>query len=112
MIRSDKLVRKLNDLAKKYGASKRRAVAYSVPYAIYVHEDLEAHHDVGQAKFLETAVRQNMDRARKLMEEQLAAGRTIAQATLIVMQMFLRESNKLVPVASGALRDSGAVVEG
>ena len=25
-------------------------------YAIYVHENLEAHHDVGQAKFLESAV--------------------------------------------------------
>ena len=25
-------------------------------YAIYVHENLQAHHDVGQAKFLETAV--------------------------------------------------------
>lgn len=25
-------------------------------YAIYVHEDLTAHHDVGQAKFLESAI--------------------------------------------------------
>lgn len=25
-------------------------------YAIYVHEDLEAHHDVGQAKFLESVL--------------------------------------------------------
>lgn|SRR5690554_4110573 len=26
----------------------------AAPYAIYVHENLEAHHTVGQAKFLET----------------------------------------------------------
>jgi hypothetical protein len=28
----------------------------SAPYAIYVHENLEAHHPVGQAKFLESAI--------------------------------------------------------
>jgi hypothetical protein len=27
----------------------------SAPYGLYVHEDLEAHHPVGQAKFLESA---------------------------------------------------------
>ena len=28
----------------------------TAPYSVYVHEDLEAHHEVGQAKFLQTAV--------------------------------------------------------
>lgn len=28
----------------------------AAPYAIYVHEDLEAHHVVGQAKFLESTL--------------------------------------------------------
>jgi len=28
----------------------------SAPYALYVHENLDANHEVGQAKFLETAV--------------------------------------------------------
>jgi hypothetical protein len=28
----------------------------SAPYAVYVHEDLEAHHPVGQAKFLESTL--------------------------------------------------------
>lgn len=28
----------------------------AAPYAVYVHEDLEAHHAVGQAKFYETAM--------------------------------------------------------
>ena|SRR3990167_5265998 len=31
--------------------------AESVGYAVYVHENLQAHHPVGQAKFLETAVK-------------------------------------------------------
>lgn len=30
-------------------------------YAIYVHEDLAAHHPTGQAKFLETALNENKD---------------------------------------------------
>lgn len=28
----------------------------SAPYALYVHEDLDAHHKVGQAKFLESVL--------------------------------------------------------
>lgn len=33
----------------------------AAPYALYVHEDLEAHHDVGGPKFLETAAREAAD---------------------------------------------------
>lgn len=29
------------------------------PYAVYVHENLEAHHDIGQAKFLESTLRES-----------------------------------------------------
>ena len=32
-----------------------------VGYAIYVHEDLTAHHNVGQAKFLESVINENRD---------------------------------------------------
>jgi hypothetical protein len=35
-------------------------------YAIYVHEDLDAHHDVGQAKFLSSAMD---DTAADFLEE-------------------------------------------
>lgn len=41
----------------------------AVPYAAIVHEDLHAHHTVGEAKFLERAV----DAARNGMEARLAA---------------------------------------
>lgn len=33
-------------------------IGFYAPYAIYVHESLEAYHKVGQAKFLENAVQQ------------------------------------------------------
>jgi hypothetical protein len=39
------------------------------PYAVYVHEDLEAHHPVGQAKFLESVLLES----RPHMAKRLAA---------------------------------------
>jgi hypothetical protein len=33
-------------------------VSYGTEYGIYVHENLDAHHDVGQAKFLEQPFRE------------------------------------------------------
>lgn len=35
------------------------SVGYTVEYAIYVHENLDNHHEIGQAKFLEDAANNN-----------------------------------------------------
>lgn len=45
-------------------------IGFGAEYAVYVHEDLTAHHTNGQAKFLETAVRNNQ---HKLAEFVMAA---------------------------------------
>jgi hypothetical protein len=37
-------------------------VGYTEEYAIFVHENLEAHHPVGQAKFLEQPLKENADK--------------------------------------------------
>lgn len=37
-------------------------VGFNAAYAIFVHEDLEAHHTNGEAKFLENAVKENSQR--------------------------------------------------
>jgi hypothetical protein len=37
------------------------SIGFGAAYAIYVHEDLEAKHTTGQAKFLESALRDNRD---------------------------------------------------
>lgn len=37
-------------------------VGFEEEYALYVHENLEAHHNNGQAKFLEQPLRENADR--------------------------------------------------
>lgn len=31
----------------------------SAPYAVYVHEDMDAHHPVGEAKFLESTIKES-----------------------------------------------------
>ncbi len=36
-------------------------VGFSDPKAIFVHERLDQHHDVGEAKFLENAIKQNIN---------------------------------------------------
>ena len=48
------LVEKLSGLARAQGDPEPAVVVgYTQSYAIYVHENLTAHHDVGQAKFLQ-----------------------------------------------------------
>jgi hypothetical protein len=44
-------------------------LAFGTDYAVYVHENLQAHHPVGQAKFLESA----MTEAAPTLAERVAA---------------------------------------
>ena len=37
------------------------AVSFDTPYAVRQHEELDYHHDVGQAKYLESALNENAD---------------------------------------------------
>lgn len=45
----------------------------SAPYAIYVHEDLEAFHDDGQAKFLESVILESRPYMAQRVAKRLAA---------------------------------------
>lgn len=46
----------------RQGKNPSVIVGYTEEYAIFVHENLEAHHPVGQAKFLEQPLRENTDK--------------------------------------------------
>lgn len=81
-------------------------VGFSVNYAIFVHENLTAHHPVGQAKFLETAARENEDRINKIVANALKKGLTLEQALLLGGLYLQREAQKLCPVDTGALKNS------
>lgn len=46
-------------------------VGFEEEYAIYVHENLEAHHPVGQAKFLEQPLKENKDNYTKYIGDKV-----------------------------------------
>lgn len=48
--------------ADRQGKNPGVVVGFEEEYAIYVHENLEAHHPVGQAKFLEQPLQENTDK--------------------------------------------------
>ena len=44
------------------GSNPSVVVGFDEEYAIFVHENLEAHHPIGQAKFLEQPLKENADK--------------------------------------------------
>jgi hypothetical protein len=48
----------------------------AAPYAIYVHEDLEAHHPVGQAKFLESTINESKPHMAKRIAKRIDLNRS------------------------------------
>jgi len=86
------------------------AVEYRTPYARRVHEDLEMRHPRGgQAKYLEQVIRENAKFMTDMVKDLVADGMGLEKAVMTVGLWMLEESQKLVPVDTGALRDSGRV---
>ncbi len=88
------------------GASVKVIVGFTAGYALYVHENLEAFHPVGQAKFLEQPARQLAPRMVRMAAEAMKNKATLEQALLKGGLLLQRESQKLVPVDTGALKNS------
>lgn len=59
-------------LANGSGFDTTVSVSFSTAYAIYVHEDLEAYHEVGQAKFLERAALENREEIIRMVKSEVA----------------------------------------
>lgn len=93
------------DAAKKDGNASV-IVGFTQSYAIYVHENLEARHPVGQAKFLEQPARELSGTITGIVAELLGKGKTMAQALLIAGLRLQREAQLLCPVDTGALKGS------
>lgn len=81
-------------------------VGYSAPYALYVHENLEAHHDNGQAKYLEQPARSMIDEMRLTVKSMLMAGKSLSQSLYRAGLLLQAASQKLVPVDTGVLKSS------
>jgi hypothetical protein len=81
-------------------------VGFTAAYAIYVHENLQAYHKVGQAKFLEQPARTMARDLGRIIAVSLKAGRTLAEALLLAGLQLQRAAQLLCPVDTGALRAS------
>lgn len=103
------LLRKLRESTLKERKTLELVVGYRAHYAIYVHENLEAYHPNGQAKYLETPIRKFRNEVAAMVRRDLGNKKGLRYALLRAGRFLLRESRKLVPVRTGFLRDSGYI---
>lgn len=117
------LQKKLDARTKSLGKGKVIAqVGYSAPYALPLHENvamkwqgLPRHYPwsgvywgpAGSAKFLEKAVRMQMDMIRGIILQEYKSGKTLEQAMLSGAWWLLQRSNMNVPLRSRKLVESG-----
>jgi hypothetical protein len=57
--------------AELRGTKVTKRIGFNAEYAVFVHEDLNAHHDVGQAKYLEASVRNNASKFAPFVAERV-----------------------------------------
>jgi len=50
----------------------------AAPYAVYVHEDMEAFHHVGQAKFLESTIKESAPHMAKRVANRIDLNKAVA----------------------------------
>lgn len=79
---------------------------YTANYGIFVHENLQANHTNGQAKFLEEPVRQNQRRYADKIRKTFAASGNMELSLMAGGLLIQRDSQKLVPVLTGNLKAS------
>lgn len=81
-------------------------VGFTANYAVYVHENMEAKHTVGQAKFLEQPLRQlaNDGTFTKIVSDVVRAGHSLGQGLYLAGLRLQREAMLLTPVDTGNLR--------
>lgn len=96
---------KLKALSKRF-ASVDAIVGYTADYAIFVHEDLEAYHPVGQAKFLEEPAKAVTGSVAK---KALQQGATLKQAITLEALALQAASQDLCPVDTGNLKGSAFI---
>ena len=104
----EKTIAKLRDKAAKSIKDDNVSVVvgYQTNYAIYVHEILTNYHPVGQAKFLEQPLRENRNKYGQLLTKVVQNGGTLAQGLVMAGLALQRDSQLLVPVDTGQLKNS------
>lgn len=113
----DKVIANLSAALKRLGAGSGRRVGiqYTEPYAIFVHENMEAKHVVGQAKFLEQPMQemksQTVTTIARVLRSRKVNQDSIDEAIVTCATAILDRSKEIVPVDTGALKESGSLTE-
>lgn len=95
-------LKSLTDLAA-LAKGKSVVVGFAAPYAVYVHENLEAHHTNGQAKFLSRAMSESDGSvARKAMKH----GVSLIDSLELEGMAIQARAQEYCPVLTGNLRGS------
>lgn len=125
----DKILQQIGERVKKTVQDLNAVVAvgYSTAYALYVHENIEMkwrglprRHPAkgvywgpkGQAKFLEQPFRE-LNRSGvtgDIVRKALLRGATMSQALVLAGLRIQRDSQKLVPIDTGTLKNSAFTV--
>lgn len=85
-------------------------VGYSAPYAIYVHEDMQANHpNGGQAKFLEQPAKSMKRQMGQMLVAAMKRGKPFRWALFEVLTYLKQASQALCPYRTGFLRRSAYV---
>lgn len=105
------LVNKLRNRAERSQQKDRGffTVGYAAPYALFVHEDLQAQHEHGQAKFLERPTRELHGELASQIRLDVGRDLGLEIANKNAAITLLQKSQELVPVDTGALKASGYV---
>ena len=81
-------------------------VGYGAKHAVPVHERLDVHHPIGQAKFLEQPIRTEAKTMGDIIKKKLMARESLKVAHMEAAKHLMKVSLQLVPVDTGELRDS------
>lgn len=101
----DKVAEELSGKSKQ-GQVGTVVVSFSAEYAIFVHENLEARHPIGQAKFLEQPAREMADELGKYIAKLVKGKVPLMQALYMAGLRLQKAAQKLCPVDTGYLRAS------
>ncbi len=81
-------------------------VGFTAPYAVPVHERMDVHHPIGQAKFLEQPMRTEVKPMADIIRSRLRARESLKSAQLVAAKHLIKVSLTLTPVDTGLLVSS------
>jgi len=103
----NKLQAMLKRLAlKAKNAEASAQVGFTQKYAVFVHENKDAAHLTGQAKFLEIPAKTLQPELRRIIREVYKQTGSMREALLVAGYRLQREAQLLTPVDTSALKAS------